>query len=442
MNSLLRAGVLGVLVLASGGAAGRAAAQPCPIVDLGSPTDGLTTITLIQPPAPCPVDAVWGPGWMCSVLQSVANDNGLVYRIGLRWNRDGIPSNGTVTWLQGGGKVYHREATTYAAAVQDELDAQDGVRTIEIAILGNGFLEFPRNGFPNLSSIYADLLEFLVGRGLIEGVAVHYGNSSGAMIGANSLAYHGVDQILDGMVLGGGPYWADLDVTCSDPNWADSSIRADVDVWSYTEFNGTTPCSTFSATPNPAYTCRSTLGADAQTVYPGMVVSVIIGTQDPFNPWIDTEATVYFQSISAETKTMDRPTGVGHTVFNFLPGANLAKQRIRDVIAAGPGSTVSAPESSGSRSAASGLLPPLPNPFRASTQIRFRVPRESAVRLTVHDPAGRRVATLIDGRRSAGEHGALWDGRDDAGRAVASGIYFLRLASPEARETRKVVLAR
>lgn len=217
----------------------------CPIVDRGSPTDGQTTVALVFPPAPCPADTNW-TGWRCAGLRSTANSNGVNYLIDVRWNRDGLPCNGTVTWLQASGRVYHRENTTYAKAVQDELDVVDGIRTVEIALLGNAFQSSPRNGFPNISAVYADLLEMLVERGVAEGVLVYFGNSAGSVLGANALAYHDLDQVLDGAVFGGGPYWSDLSVTCLDPNWTNASGRADVDLWNWLEWNGTTPCSTFS----------------------------------------------------------------------------------------------------------------------------------------------------------------------------------------------------
>lgn len=79
-----------------------------------------------------------------------------------------------------------------------------------------------------------------------------------------------------------------------------------------------------------------------------------------------------------------------------------------------------------------------PNPFRGSTRIRFNAPRDAALRLTIHDVAGRRVRTLSDGA-PAGDPDRLWDGRDEAGGRVAAGVYFVRLETPGAVLTRRVV---
>jgi len=64
------------------------------------------------------------------------------------------------------------------------------------------------------------------------------------------------------------------------------------------------------------------------------------------------------------------------------------------------------------------------------------------VRLAVYDVHGRRVASVVDRVGVAGWGTVLWDGRDNAGRDVGSGTYFLRLELGDAVRVRKVVLAR
>ncbi|HET7226654.1 MAG TPA: FlgD immunoglobulin-like domain containing protein, partial [Candidatus Eisenbacteria bacterium] len=73
------------------------------------------------------------------------------------------------------------------------------------------------------------------------------------------------------------------------------------------------------------------------------------------------------------------------------------------------------------------LLGAAPNPLRAQSAIRWTQPRAAAVRVTLRDLAGRRVRSLLDGSSPAGAHAVRWDARDDAGRAVPDGIYFLEL---------------
>jgi hypothetical protein len=83
-----------------------------------------------------------------------------------------------------------------------------------------------------------------------------------------------------------------------------------------------------------------------------------------------------------------------------------------------------------------------PNPFGASTTVAYRVERATEVSLTVHDVAGRRVRVLDAGSVAAGEHVATWDGRDETGREVASGVYFCRLRASGQEIVRKMVLVR
>jgi flagellar hook assembly protein FlgD len=64
------------------------------------------------------------------------------------------------------------------------------------------------------------------------------------------------------------------------------------------------------------------------------------------------------------------------------------------------------------------------------------------VELQVFDAAGRAVRTLAQGRMDAGTHTATWNGRDDSGRELAHGIYFVRLVTPDSRVELKTILAR
>jgi hypothetical protein len=83
-----------------------------------------------------------------------------------------------------------------------------------------------------------------------------------------------------------------------------------------------------------------------------------------------------------------------------------------------------------------------PNPFRGTTRLSFTLAEGGAATLTVHDVAGRRVATLLDGALPPGRHTAAWDGAGDAGAPLPSGLYFLRLETPTGAVTRKIVRTR
>ncbi|MBM3306820.1 MAG: carboxypeptidase regulatory-like domain-containing protein [Candidatus Eisenbacteria bacterium] len=84
-----------------------------------------------------------------------------------------------------------------------------------------------------------------------------------------------------------------------------------------------------------------------------------------------------------------------------------------------------------------------PNPFSAGTGVRYVLPMETQVRLAVYDVSGRLVRTLLDGEiRPAGAHESVWDGRDERGLEVATGVYFARVACADGESTAKLVLIR
>lgn len=68
-----------------------------------------------------------------------------------------------------------------------------------------------------------------------------------------------------------------------------------------------------------------------------------------------------------------------------------------------------------------------PNPFNNSSTIRYSLPYDTVISLNIHDLQGRKIRTVVEGLGHAGHEVVTWDGRDDSGRAVASGIYFYRL---------------
>ena len=83
-----------------------------------------------------------------------------------------------------------------------------------------------------------------------------------------------------------------------------------------------------------------------------------------------------------------------------------------------------------------------PNPFNPTTIIRFHLNEHQNVRLAIFDLNGKRVRTLLEGELAAGEQTILWDGRDQQGGTVASGVYFYELAAGNKIERKKMTLMR
>ena len=83
--------------------------------------------------------------------------------------------------------------------------------------------------------------------------------------------------------------------------------------------------------------------------------------------------------------------------------------------------------------------PSRPNPFRASTSIRFHLASAERVSLTIHDVRGRVVRTLLQGPQPSGGREVSWDGRDGNGIGVPAGVYFYRLRAGTLEATGKMV---
>lgn len=95
----------------------------------------------------------------------------------------------------------------------------------------------------------------------------------------------------------------------------------------------------------------------------------------------------------------------------------------------------------GGELAALALAPPAPNPARggAAVTLAFALPEAGRASLAVYDVSGRRVRALLDGTLPAGLQRVAWDRRDDDGRAVHAGVYFVRVEHAGAAITRRIV---
>ncbi|GAB4335361.1 MAG: hypothetical protein Kow0037_15200 [Calditrichia bacterium] len=80
-----------------------------------------------------------------------------------------------------------------------------------------------------------------------------------------------------------------------------------------------------------------------------------------------------------------------------------------------------------------------PNPFNPETRIRFDLPTEERVQLEIYNVLGQRVKTLVSGRVSAGYHEVVWNGRNQQGRPVGSGIYVYRIQAGDHHAVKKMV---
>ena len=86
------------------------------------------------------------------------------------------------------------------------------------------------------------------------------------------------------------------------------------------------------------------------------------------------------------------------------------------------------------------LWPNYPNPFNPSTTLRFSIPIKSHVSLVIYDVLGHRVKRLVYDRMDPGIYAVLWNGKDDQGRRVGSGVYLCRARIGDFVTSRKLVL--
>lgn len=125
---------------------------------------------------------------------------------------------------------------------------------------------------------------------------------------------------------------------------------------------------------------------------------------------------------------------LGWIQYGASPESRIRLQRVS-------GDALVAPEWDGSpRLSVGGAMP---NPVTGPATLRFALPGAGPVSLALFDPSGRRVRTIVDGTvLSAGQHALRWDTRDDDGRALPAGLYFLRLDAGAVSASGRLVVTR
>ena len=132
-----------------------------------------------------------------------------------------------------------------------------------------------------------------------------------------------------------------------------------------------------------------------------------------------------------------------HVDFSDLVHKALLAQRLYDSLLWSP---TGVEELAGNVPGDFALSQNFPNPFNTQTRIGYTIPgghvRSVPVSLRIYNILGQSVRTLVDQPQTGGKHEIIWDGKDDSGRDIASGVYFYRLQAAETVETRRMVLIR
>jgi hypothetical protein len=131
----------------------------------------------------------------------------------------------------------------------------------------------------------------------------------------------------------------------------------------------------------------------------------------------------------------------GDKAYSFIPESGEQTREFRIIVGSSEyakqvlGSTFSVPT-------ATVLGQNLPNPFSGQTTISYQLAAEGKVRISVYNVAGQLVRTLLDEHQMTGRYSVAWDGKDQAGRKAAAGLYFYQMQTPDRTLTRRMALIR
>jgi hypothetical protein len=132
----------------------------------------------------------------------------------------------------------------------------------------------------------------------------------------------------------------------------------------------------------------------------------------------------------------------GKSTFSYVDDSALPTRSYRYMLGVvdGEGEFVSQIQELTMPAAKTGLEQNTPNPFNPQTAIRFTLGATQNVTLAVYDVSGGLVRMLASGTKEMGTHTITWDGRNDAGATVSSGVYFYRLDAGKFSSTKKMVM--
>jgi hypothetical protein len=86
------------------------------------------------------------------------------------------------------------------------------------------------------------------------------------------------------------------------------------------------------------------------------------------------------------------------------------------------------------------LLQSYPNPFNNQTMIKYSLFKRTEVSLVIYNVLGQKVRTLVNNERQSGDVSVTWDGKDESGKDLSSGIYFYQLRAGQFTQTKRMVL--
>ncbi len=180
----------------------------------------------------------------------------------------------------------------------------------------------------------------------------------------------------------------------------------------------------------------------------GLIRALDANVDDVLPPGEGLIATFHFSSKNSrcvpELKLINWPLSAGELCFNMVDenGRSISMKKIKDEDIQIPIKFGDEKEVEESQPAHFKLERNFPNPFNPETVIKFTLPHDSHVSLNVYNILGQVVNTLVDEALPAGNHSVIWDGKNEQGRDVASGVYFYRIKAGDFESIQKMTLLR
>ena len=172
-------------------------------------------------------------------------------------------------------------------------------------------------------------------------------------------------------------------------------------------------------------------GGDPATLYLATLEDGVLTSTDGGTSWSAFNSGLTVQEIECFAATTRLP-------MTLYIGTRTSKLLAR----AADASTVIAEDQRRRSAAGWSLLNTYPNPCNGVAMIEYGLASVAEVDLSIYDLVGQRIARLAKGARSAGPHSVAWDGRDDQGHPVGSGIYVCRLVAGGQATAHKLLLLR
>jgi len=168
-----------------------------------------------------------------------------------------------------------------------------------------------------------------------------------------------------------------------------------------------------------------------------------------------TNITVAANSSFTTTITLEVPPGVPAGTYPFnqivgtFPSFELDRDTFTFIKTAGPSLTKAGTDDWGLSPKTEVTIPEefaleqnFPNPFNPSTTIAYQIPTAETVRMTIYDLTGRQVRELLNENKSAGYHTIQWDGKNQIGQQVSSGLYIYQISAGKFNQTRKMAFVK